>query len=474
MKQFAALLIILSSIWSLPFQANAQQPPEVVYEQGKIIGSLPYGRHFYIIGNSKLPNGAPADKVAVEIWDTGNLKLKRTTDISRPSAEVLQRITGQPPIVEAEWNASKALDTDLFKVYINKTLKVRTQYFVRISFYKNFIFQLSEEEKNEILLNTTENAFTYYRSNNEIDSRTLSGFINQQTKAILQRKLNLDENQFLAGSDRKRTDVLPDVTFDKSTLDDLATILGRMSSKQNLIEQNNKTIAFEIKPVLDQAPEGSEDFELALEEQRAIERQTDRLKNEKDSLRLLLLEELKIIKKQLVRVSSEFSIVQPEDYSVAELDAVNIGTSFGAAVVGLNFPSTDDREFEAFGYTALKFHFMPVDKRINDPYLDVFFISRLSFVVGVSFSNNFDYKGDELKSVIGFYPVLGLSYDVNRYFGFDLGATMFRQDSLSPLTDSDRLRVGPVIGLTLDIDLMNRFKSLFSSQQYLVNPTNTN
>ncbi len=455
---------------SLNAQNTAATTPKVVYEQGKIIGSLPYGRHFYIIGNSKLANGAIADKVSVKIWTTGSIKFKRNQEIPEPATEIVEALEQQEPLVSAEWLAAKSDKPDQFQLYINEMLRPRTEYFVRFSLFKSFSFELTPEEKDEVILNITSEAFQQYRVENQITVPQLEKIINQETQKILERRLNLKEDQLL-GTITDQQDVLPTLSVDENTLSDLSVLLGRMSSKQNLIEMNNKTIALEIKPVLDTEPEGSDDFQSAQEEQASIERQNRRLGRQRDSLKLVLIDRLEVVRRQLVRVSSELSILRPEAYNISELDAVNIGTSFGGAVVGLNYANRDARDFDVFSYTALKFHFLPIDKRINEPYLDVFFINRLSFLLGISFTSDFNYKGDELEPVIGFFPILGASYDLSRYFSVDIGATMFKQRALSGLSNSQELRIGPIIGLSFDFDLLNRFKSTFTGEKYTVNPS---
>jgi len=120
---------------------------------------------------------------------------------------------------------------------------------------------------------------------------------------------------------------------------------------------------------------------------------------------------------------------------VAEVDAIRIGTAFGGALVGLNLPD-ESRSFDALGYSALKFYLRPVDKRLPQRV----------------------------------YPLLGISFDVNRYMSIDLAGTLFAQPSLSPLTQNTNLRVGPVLGINFDGDLFNRFQTLFSGNQYQVNP----
>lgn len=467
-------LLSLFLLWgSFSLKAQEKTPPEIVYEQGKIIGSLPYGRHFFIIGDSKLPNGAVADKVQVQVWPTGAIKFRRNQELPDPPDEILAALEQKEPLIMAEWTSSKAKNPEQFRLYINTTLRPRTEYFVRFSYFKSQEFLLTEEEKQEILLNTTARAISQFRISEQITGTELKDIINDETQSILERRLNLSENQFLEGSNLKRNDILPDISFDAKTLLDLSEILGKMASKKRLIELNNNTIANEIKPVLDEGPEAdSLTYATALEEQKTLEKENLERRAEIDSLRLVMVDRMEVIRRQLVRVVSELSLLQPNAYSVSELDAVNIGTSFGGSVVGLNMTNRDQRAFDVFSYSAVKFHLLPVDKSINEPYLDVFFINRLSFLVGISFAGNINYNGDELEPAMGFFPILGGSYDFSRYFSIDIGATLFEQNELGGLSNAKKLRVGPVLGISFDFDLLNRFQSTFSGEKYITSPTN--
>ena len=85
-------------------------------------------------------------------------------------------------------------------------------------------------------------------------------------------------------------------------------------------------------------------------------------------------------------------------------------------------------------------------------------------------ADHFDEARETLEKALNFNPLLGFSYDVNRSLSIDGGATLFKQPSISPLQNRTDVRVGPVIGVNLDIDGFNRFSKLLGGEEYRIDP----
>ncbi|QNR24162.1 hypothetical protein [Croceimicrobium hydrocarbonivorans] len=153
-----------------------------------------------------------------------------------------------------------------------------------------------------------------------------------------------------------------------------------------------------------------------------------------------------------------------------ELDAIRIGTAIGAGALAF---STDQHRYwqlEGFGYVGLKFYLQPVDKRLVNPYLQSrkgFFKSTailVGFVSGVSPK----FKDQEIQAIGNIKPMLALSLDINRYISLDLGAAFYNMEYISPLKSGTYFSASPIIGLSFDADIFNRFSALISSDAYRI------
>jgi len=144
-------------------------------------------------------------------------------------------------------------------------------------------------------------------------------------------------------------------------------------------------------------------------------------------------------------------------------NAINIGTTYGVGLVGLNFPDPFDLPENPFDqvepnlitYLAAKFYFNRIDRArfIDEPY--PLFRDRFSMLLGIRATGRLTYRGQEYGNVIGVQPVTGLCLDLNRNMSLDLGLIFFSEPSLSPLEDTQRLRMAPFIGLSLDANAFN-------------------
>jgi|GEM_PF-3394165 len=152
------------------------------------------------------------------------------------------------------------------------------------------------------------------------------------------------------------------------------------------------------------------------------------------------------------------------------IDKVRFGTAFGASSARLNAFSGGDKQWSAFGYFALKYYLRPVDKGLKEPYLNRhWFWGKSAIFVGLKAVGDLEYKGSTLNNLFGTKPVLGFSYDLNRFVSLDLGTVLFSQNSVRPLlNDKKQFRAAFTIGLSFDPDLINRMKALFSNEKYKI------
>ena len=151
----------------------------------------------------------------------------------------------------------------------------------------------------------------------------------------------------------------------------------------------------------------------------------------------------------------------------AKLEELRIGTGYGFAATYLN--PLDDYKEEALSYIALKIHFGPVDKSLPDIYAYPQKIkSRLAVTIGLVFDSQIFYEGQEQKDLFAsMKPMLGISYDLNRYLGFNVGAMLFRQPSTNPLAaaaaERERAKMAPYFGILFDFNVINRLNTLVTS-----------
>jgi hypothetical protein len=153
-------------------------------------------------------------------------------------------------------------------------------------------------------------------------------------------------------------------------------------------------------------------------------------------------------------------------------DAINIGTAYGVAVVGLNFGNPPDGETgftlsntvpNMVSYIAAKFYLNPVDKSVLYPYPR--FTDKFAILAGIKASGDLNFKGQQQESVFRVQPVLGLSYDLTRAVSVELGGIFFNQPSLSPFNSIENLRVAPFLGLSVDANAFNVIKNLLNPLQ---------
>ncbi len=462
---FCALpLLLFLSAPLLPAQMSAL--PEVSYEQGKIVGSLPYGRHFFIIGSTHLPKGEKARLVEVKIWQLpGHYYGARRSARAVTSTQVAETLAG-PPIVSSRWSADEANQEEVFRLYIDRPLEFASRYVLQFTYKVPVEFELDEDQKDELISRIADRVFDKVLEQGGITQSDIREIINMELGAYLGR---MDEYAAYFSADARVYPKYENLPISSATLQRLSREIGSYSSTLQTLEFLKGQLA-QAKAELDELEPGSEDAEAVKDAIASMEAQQQAAEEKIQTLRDALPDMLQIVRQKLVEARVTYTIEQPEALSMAEVDAIRIGTAFGGAMVGLNLPSKD-RSFDALGYSALKFYLRPVDKRLPQPYLTgEYFVNRLSILAGVAFGGELEYRGQLLEKAIGVYPLLGFSFDVNRYMSIDVAATLFAQPSLSPLTQTSTLRVGPVIGINFDGDLFNRFQTMFSGSQYQINP----
>ncbi|MCB0706977.1 MAG: hypothetical protein KDC34_16795 [Saprospiraceae bacterium] len=469
LKHYALIFLLFQVL--LPAELEAQNSldiPEVSYDQGKIIGSLPYGRQFYIIGSSKLPNNGRADAVKVKIWSTGRTVFNRKKKLQQLTGDKIASILAGPPLDSAVWYADRTEDVNTYRLYMDKALQFSSEYMMEFTFSERVNFKLSEEEKTLVMGNIQNRVLAVGKSKGGIGVSEIQSIINEEVTTYLASQ---DQYASLFDGGTTTTSNYGNLPISPLTLQNLSQAIGRYVSQEQLITLLGPQVE-QAKDELANMPADSPDRADLEMEIQSIEKQLNNAIGGSKDAQEQLPELLLIIRSKLIETYSSYVITSPEEISVTELNAIKIGTAFGGGMVGFN-TFQDNKDLDVFGYTALKFYLLPVDKRIAQPYLaGPYFINKLSILVGVSVSGDLNYHGQILDKAVGFYPIIGLSYDVNRYLSIDLGTTLFKQPSISPLTNDSDIRIGPVIGINFDGDLFNRFNALFSGSDYKVNPGN--
>ncbi len=474
-QTYVRFFFLLGSLLLLQIPLPAQDIPIVQYEQGKIIGTLPYGRHFYIEGSTQLPNDTRADEVRVRIFRVnrkGNRKKNDKISLTKAEQQAIARDSNL--LVNAStWSAFRATDKDRFKTYINTSLKFKRNYLVEFSYLKIFQFNLTDEEKDLALQRGLDRAFKHYQETEGIGTELFGNFLNDEVRRILTEKAAGD---YFYTPERIEANM---PTIKQTSLNDLESELLAYAVvtgfRSNIDKSRTELLAVQTK--LSEIPSDhpdkaayrkrAQDIQAQIEEDNAILQPLEESLPEASFRR-----KLEVVKNQLIVVRREYDLQTVFEISKTELNSIQIGSSFGGGAVALNNTNSNFDDLDAFGYTALKFYFSPVDKRIAEPYLGrSFLLDRMSFLLGISTKRNFNFKGQELKSILGITPFLGLSLDVSRYLSVDVGATFFKQESRSPLINDEKIRVGPVLGLNFDFDAFNRVSALVKGEQFKIDPS---
>lgn len=441
---------------------NAQEnTPVVTIEQGEIIGALPYGQHFFITGSTALPSGEQADSVVVEIYDAGVNHLRRnkknTKELSDKQKDFVISGENKTNLVETStWVRYLDKDVTNFRVYVNKPLRFAREYILQVNYYRRYNFSFSERQKNEILENVVENLQEEFENKGELDPKAATDYLNVAVMSAMRDQVIASGDNFYGFGNSLEEEPLVNPASLIDLTENYLNVLP--AEKENLknAQKNLSKAKTELKQEADPEEKEAiqEDIDKWSERVRSIDKRVKKLEAGKEK-------RLSIIRNRLALVSVDRPAQSSRPTAITELDAIKVGTSFGGGGIIFNPRRKDIREINALAYTALKFYIFPVDKRIDKPYLTSFpFFNRASVLFGIVTSNSFEYRGQELEKPIGVAPLVGISYDVNRYFGVDFGATVFRQPSTSYLLSAKKTRISPVIGINFDFDGFNRIKSL--------------
>ncbi len=141
-----------------------------------------------------------------------------------------------------------------------------------------------------------------------------------------------------------------------------------------------------------------------------------------------------------------------------ESERIRFGSTIGAGTTFLSIGY--NTEIRPFSYMAVKYYILPVDKTIPSQFYNMKRLNRLSILFGASLGR-IKYKGTELEQIFGVNPVLGLSFDFDKYrfTSLDFGVIFFEQKSLSSIDSKTNFRFAPFITLSLDFDVFNRIKN---------------
>jgi hypothetical protein len=122
----------------------------------------------------------------------------------------------------------------------------------------------------------------------------------------------------------------------------------------------------------------------------------------------------------------------------------------------------DWAHMEPFGYIAAKFYLCPLDKSTRYPYGRSYCsIKRFSFVVGIVKPDRLSYKGQQLEGFLfNTKGMAGLGWDFIRYASVNVGFLLYRQPSISPLSDYSTLRCAPFLSVAIDFNFINKIKDL--------------
>jgi hypothetical protein len=145
---------------------------------------------------------------------------------------------------------------------------------------------------------------------------------------------------------------------------------------------------------------------------------------------------------------------------------IGTGPSWTGPVKDFNFQANP------IAYVAFKYYlFSPVDKEVENQFLKDVPGKRLSIIAGWRVAGDLRYRGMEMKPVLGIKPIAGFSCDFARSFSVDVYCTMYTQADKNPFINGVKLKAAPGIGLSIDLDLVNRLKALLSGTGYAL-PTN--
>lgn len=463
---FIFLLVFNPKSFSQDQAKNAL--PEVTLFHGKIVDILPYSRKFFITG---------------DIPPFGEWELKKVSLVIYKSNNVGAILSDT--IISDEW--IKSSNNYQIKLFVSKGLNFNKKYLLNITYHLSLEIK-DEDEINKFMKVTSSRLMNYAESKLVGDKVDLVGsdleeLIKQEYKTFISQKFESNKSlvSFSIDNTNNNIDESFSVAFPDEKLSKLKNNYSRYYQQINYLDTLNKKLKEntydrikienglkqdKIKPEIKKELEDellNKELQIRQVENRIASSQEE-LKKVDESIKTFFENDFKPFISSTITYGSE---IVPSIASIEDLETVRVGTSFGGGAAWLN--NLNDNYTVGFGYIGLKFHLQPVDKRLVDPYIGKNKnLNRLSFLIGFGLkSNNTQYHGQELKPlVLNTYPMLGFSYDINRYFSMEAGAMLFMYDAISPLKSSSTLKASPFVTLGFDIDLFNRFSALFKGQTY--------
>jgi hypothetical protein len=142
-----------------------------------------------------------------------------------------------------------------------------------------------------------------------------------------------------------------------------------------------------------------------------------------------------------------------------EVRKLRIGTGVGGGSARLSPFSNHD--WDSFLFVVLRYYLGPVDRSLSRPWSSKW--ARFSIDVGALFQSTLRYEGQKLTNAFGgLTPVLGVSWDADRYLALSAGVVFFRQPSVNPANNAARENpsAAPYVGLSVDFDALNTLRNL--------------
>jgi hypothetical protein len=170
-----------------------------------------------------------------------------------------------------------------------------------------------------------------------------------------------------------------------------------------------------------------------------------------------------------------------DDVKANEVDKTRWSVIVGAGVAGINDKLTFKHiQYSPNAYLAFKYYLGHVDKTVSRPYLDNNEKNKWSLQAGWRTTGDLRFEGSTMDRVLGIRPFIGVGRDLVRLskskkvkenytgkiFTVSLLFNFFSQPNKNPFDTDAKFNVAPTIGLSIDLDLINRLKSLLSGSSY--------
>ena len=448
MKLYLRLTGVIALLFHFLLFLEGQTPsyPTLPLVQGELIGALPYGRSFAIEGSARLSDGDLAQTIQLRVWDTG-----RRPWLAKPRLKELppgnrESIMAARPFYTTRWTAQTGEDSLHFRLYVDRPLPLAAECLLEVSAFGETSIQLAPEQVRTVLEVARQQVATVFFRDRRIEADTL--------QLLLDRSLSAAFGPIPeVGQSPPYEWVLPEEVFAE-----LLRQFDLYSRNFELIDGLDQQIANVDQKLQSLSPD-SDEFEDVSETLATFRHQRQNAQDRLDQHPALFNSLLSATEQYLLDGQARFLLPMAVLVEPTHWAAVPIGTAVGGGLVGLSSPEIGSWDYDGFGYAAAKLYLLPVDKRLPRPYLEGRpVVNRLSLLFGFSFNGKLTYQNTSFNRSIGFYPLLGLGFDLTRQFSIDLGATVYEYvPDGNPAADA-AFRVGPVFGLSFDLDLFNHIR----------------